>query len=90
VKETTTIIEQYRDKNNTKIVYWDLPGCGTSNFLRDTYLETVDFNKFDFLIIMTATRLTENDHWLIIQTKTLRRLFFCCEIKSMLTLKVND
>jgi hypothetical protein len=90
VKETETIMEQYRDKNNTKSVYWDLPGCGRSNFLRDTYLKTVDFNKFDFLIIMTATRLTENDHWLVIQAKKLRNLFFCRKIKSMLTLKVND
>jgi predicted GTPase len=32
VVETTKSIVSYRDKNNTNLVYWDLPGYGTLNF----------------------------------------------------------
>jgi hypothetical protein len=36
VEETTKKIKSYQDKTNTNFVYWNLPGCGTSNFPRDT------------------------------------------------------
>jgi interferon gamma inducible protein 47 len=76
VDETTKTIKSHQDVNNTNFVYWDLPGCGTSNFPRDTYLKTVDFNKFDLLIIMTTSRFTQNDHWLVTQAKYHGKPFF--------------
>jgi small GTP-binding protein len=75
VVETTKSIVSYRDKNNTNLVYWDLPGCGTLNFPRDNYLETVDFKKFDYLVIITADRFSENDLWLIEQAQDQQKPF---------------
>jgi interferon gamma inducible protein 47 len=75
VKEIMKTINSYQDKTNTNIVYWDLPGYGTSKFPRDTYLETVDFNKFDLLVITTASRFSENDCWLVTEAKDHRKPF---------------
>ncbi len=76
VDETTKTIASYPDKNNTNFVYWDLPGCGTSNFPRDNYLKLIDISKFDHLIIITANRFTENDLWLVAQFEKCRKPFF--------------
>ena len=64
VTETTKEIASYPDPKNPNLLYWDLPGCGTPRFPREQYLEKVNFHQYDFFLIITSTRFTEDDLWL--------------------------
>ncbi len=45
-------------------VLWDLPTVDTPNFPRQTYLKRIGFHKYDYLLVLTRTRITESDIWL--------------------------
>jgi interferon gamma inducible protein 47 len=62
--ETTTEIQAYSHPDNPQLKFWDLPGVGTPNFPKDKYLECIGFDQFDFFLLLSATRFTENDAWL--------------------------
>ena len=64
VKETTVDIESYPHPNNPLLKFWDLPGVGTDRFPRQTYLSDIEVDRFDFFLLITADRFTENDTWL--------------------------
>ncbi len=38
VVETTKKVIEYNDPKHPEFIYWDLPGCGTPSFPRETYL----------------------------------------------------
>ncbi|KAJ3583491.1 hypothetical protein NHX12_017196 [Muraenolepis orangiensis] len=61
VVETTKKPEPYPHPQYTNVTLWDLPGIGTLNFTADLYLKHVQFEKFDFFIIISAGRFREND-----------------------------
>ena len=63
-KSTQGSMIPFRAKTNENIAFWDLPGVGTSRFPRDTYLDIIGFEKYDFFIIVSAQRFTEDDKWL--------------------------
>jgi hypothetical protein len=81
IKETTKNIEHYPDENNPNLIYWDLPGCGTSNFPRETYLEKIQFDQYDFFLLITASRFTQNDAWLIGQMVQQKKIFYLIRTK---------
>ena len=54
----------YPHPDNHLLQFWDLPGVGTDEFPRATYLSQIQVDRFDFFLLMTATRFTENDTWL--------------------------
>ncbi|XP_005074760.1 interferon-inducible GTPase 1-like [Mesocricetus auratus] len=58
VTETTMNITSYKHPKIKTLTLWDLPGIGTMNFLPKEYLEKVQFQKYDFFIIVSATRFT--------------------------------
>ena len=64
VIKTTIDIESYSHPNNPLLKFWELPGVGTVHFPRQTYLSDIDFDRFDFFLLLTADRFTENDTWL--------------------------
>jgi len=64
VKETTVDSRSYPHPNNPLLKFWDLPGFGTDRFPRQTYLTDIDVDRYDFFLLITATRFTENDTWL--------------------------
>ncbi|KAH3898123.1 hypothetical protein DPMN_022341 [Dreissena polymorpha] len=72
--ETTTEVTCYPHPENPNLKLWDLPGVGTLNFPRDTYFETVDFKKYDFLLLVSSSRFSETDLCLL----NIRRFKACC------------
>ncbi|XP_060567209.1 interferon-inducible GTPase 1-like [Ruditapes philippinarum] len=89
VDETTTMPMKYIHPYNENIVLWDLPGMGTQRFPKSTYLKDVGFYKFDFFLIITATRFTENDLWLANEVKRLGKKFYFIRTKMDLDVE-ND
>ncbi|XP_052011905.1 interferon-inducible GTPase 1-like isoform X1 [Apodemus sylvaticus] len=61
VVETTMERQPYNHPNMPNVVFWDLPGIGTTNFPPKTYLEKMKFYEYDFFIIISATRFKKND-----------------------------
>jgi len=64
VKETTVDIRSYEHPDNPKLKFWDLPGVGTDRFPKANYLSEIDVDRYDFFLLITADRFTENDTWL--------------------------
>ena len=44
--------------------FWDLPGVGSNEFPKATYLSRIEVDRYDFFLLITADRFTENDTWL--------------------------
>nr|XP_048275218.1 interferon-inducible GTPase 1-like [Myodes glareolus] len=61
VVETTMRRHPYTHPKIPNVVFWDLPGIGTTNFPPKDYLEKMKFNEYDFFIIVSATRFKKND-----------------------------
>ncbi|EGV95179.1 interferon-inducible GTPase 1 [Cricetulus griseus] len=59
VVETTMKITSYKHPKIKTLTLWDLPGIGTMKFPPKDYLEKVEFQKYDFFIIVSATRFTK-------------------------------
>jgi len=65
VKETTVTVDRsYPHPCNPLLKFWDLPGVGTDRFPRQTYLSRIKVDRFDFFLLITADRFTEDDTWL--------------------------
>jgi len=64
VKQTTVDIKSYSHPSNPLLKFWDLPGVGTDRFPRQTYLSQIEVDRYDFFLLITADRFTENDTWL--------------------------
>ena len=65
VVEKTTERYNYSDPKKLELVYWDLPGCGTPAFPRETYLDRVGFDEYDFLKLFHQTDSKKMMHGLL-------------------------
>ncbi|CAJ1074098.1 interferon-inducible GTPase 5-like [Xyrichtys novacula] len=74
--ETTMEATPYLHPNYPNVTVWDLPGIGTMKFPADKYLEKVDFEKFDFFIIISADRFTEYDVMLVKEIQRMKKKFY--------------
>ncbi|XP_060578227.1 T-cell-specific guanine nucleotide triphosphate-binding protein 2-like [Ruditapes philippinarum] len=90
VNETTLEPTKYMHPNNNNIALWDLPGIGTEKFPKETYLEKVDFEKYDCFLIITANRFTENDIWLAKEVQNLKKKFFFIRTKMNTEVENNQ
>uniref|UniRef100_A0A3Q1I9N6 IRG-type G domain-containing protein n=1 Tax=Anabas testudineus TaxID=64144 RepID=A0A3Q1I9N6_ANATE len=74
--ETTMEVKFYPHPNYPNIIFWDLPGDGTTKFPAHKYLKHVGFERFDFFIIISADRFRENDVKLALEIKRMQKKFY--------------
>ncbi|XP_060589164.1 interferon-gamma-inducible GTPase 10-like [Ruditapes philippinarum] len=81
VKETTLERKRYEHPANKNIVFWDLPGVGTKHFKQEDYLNKVKLNEYDFFILVSSERFSENDCWLAEEIRKMDKRFFFVRTK---------
>ncbi|XP_042196585.1 interferon-inducible GTPase 5-like [Callorhinchus milii] len=74
--ETTQEPTGYLHPDLKGVYFWDLPGIGTSTFKAKQYLKKIKFKRYDFFIIISHTRFTENDTLLAKEIKRLGKNFY--------------
>ncbi|XP_053390119.1 interferon-inducible GTPase 1-like [Mercenaria mercenaria] len=76
LEETTYEICPYRHPESDGFIMWDLPGVGTNQFPKEKYLEAIQYEKYDFFIIMYEKRFREIDTWLAKAVRDKNKKFF--------------
>ncbi|XP_053389448.1 uncharacterized protein LOC128552434 [Mercenaria mercenaria] len=61
VVETTMEPKRFVLSYRNNLQLWDLPGVGTVRVPKDSYLKKVNFEKYDFVIITSKCRITEDE-----------------------------
>ncbi|XP_043560282.1 interferon-inducible GTPase 5-like [Chiloscyllium plagiosum] len=74
--ETTMEPTGYKHPSLPNVCFWDLPGIGTNKFPANKYLNKMKFKSYDFFIIISACRFTENDTKLAREIKRLGKNFY--------------
>ncbi|KAL1276960.1 hypothetical protein QQF64_023633 [Cirrhinus molitorella] len=65
---------EHPEMPNVKI--WDLPGIGSPNFKAKKYLKDVEFNTYDFFIILSSERFMEHDIMLAKEIRKQKKSFY--------------
>ncbi|KAJ1132685.1 hypothetical protein NDU88_010989 [Pleurodeles waltl] len=76
VVETTMDPTPYQYQNHSNVTIWDLPGIGTPKFKADTYLERVNFSRYDFFILIASERFKENHIELALEIQKMGKKFY--------------
>jgi len=79
--EETMAVTEYPHPAHENLVLCDLPGVGTTKFPKEKYLQEVKVDTYDFFIIITATRFTENDAWLATEVSKRNKNFYFVRTK---------
>ncbi|XP_041638523.1 interferon-inducible GTPase 5-like [Cheilinus undulatus] len=86
--ETTKVVTSYPHPVYPNVLLWDLPGIGTTTFLAAEYLKKVEFEKFDFFIIISADRFRENDVKLAKEIQRMGKKFYF--VRSKIDHNIRD
>nr|XP_055068249.1 interferon-inducible GTPase 5-like [Misgurnus anguillicaudatus] len=77
VIQTTMKATMYEHPGMPNVKLWDLPGIGSPQFHPKTYLKSVNFDIYDFFIILSTKRFSENDLMLAKEIKKIKKnLYF--------------
>jgi len=89
VTQTTMEPRSFPHPDNPMLKFWDLPGVGTDEFPRASYLKQIDVDRFDFFLLLTADRFTENDTWLCDEFEKRDKKYFFVRTKIDLDISNN-
>ncbi|XP_058139781.1 interferon-gamma-inducible GTPase 10 [Dasypus novemcinctus] len=90
VVETTHKCTKYQHEKFPNVILWDLPGIGTTNWRPKKYLKKTKFGKYDFYIIISATRFKKNDAQLAIAVQKMKKKFYFVRSKIDLDLQNEE
>ncbi|XP_062996343.1 interferon-inducible GTPase 5-like isoform X2 [Elgaria multicarinata webbii] len=76
VVETTKVPTPYSHPKHPNVTVWDLPGIGTPEFHSSTYLEQVNFSRYDFFILIASERFKSNHVHLACEIQRLGKHFY--------------
>lgn len=76
VVETTRKPTPYTHPQFPNVKVWDLPGIGTPDFEAASYLQSVEFSRYDFFIILSSERFKQNDIVLAKEIKAMDKKFY--------------
>lgn len=63
------------------LLFYDLPGCSTSNFPKESYINNFNIEEFDCVIIVTADRFYEDDFYLIQELLQIKKPVYAVRTK---------
>jgi len=90
VRETTNEARSYQHPDNPKLTFWDLSTGGTNLFPRHSYLSKIEVDRYDFFLLITGTRFTEDDTWLGREFRQRNKKFFFVRTKIGLDISNNQ
>ncbi|GAA6111072.1 interferon-inducible GTPase 5-like [Tachysurus ichikawai] len=76
VVETTTVPTAYPHPKFPNVKLWDLPGIGTPRFKADEYLKQVQFERYNFFIIIASDRFRECHANLAAEIQNMKKKFY--------------
>nr|XP_023969055.2 uncharacterized protein LOC101948288 [Chrysemys picta bellii] len=76
VTETTTKPTVYPYPNHPNVRLWDLPGIGAPDFQPTTYLQQVNFKRYDFFVIIASERFKCNHMALAQEIERMGKRFY--------------
>ena len=82
-------IRSYSHPRNEFLKFWDLPGVGTDRFPRESYLSQIEVDRYDFFLLITADRFTENDTWLGKEIRKRKKKYFFVRTKMAVDISNN-
>ncbi|XP_078402360.1 interferon-inducible GTPase 5-like [Cetorhinus maximus] len=71
----------YKHPNLPNIFLWELPGIRTKQFPADKYMKKMQLKRYDFFIIISRSRFTENDVELTKEIKRMGKNFYLIRSK---------
>ncbi|XP_076113651.1 interferon-inducible GTPase 5-like [Mytilus galloprovincialis] len=77
---TTLEPTAYENPQNKRIVFYDLPGVGTLEFPKETYVSKMALKKYDYFFIFFNFVVCEDDYFLVCELLKLNKSF--CLIRS--------
>lgn len=76
VVRTTQKPAQYSSSKLPNVDLWDLPGTGVTSQSMESYLEEMDFDKYDLIIIIASEQFSSNHVKLAKAMQSMRRRFY--------------
>ncbi|XP_063168323.1 interferon-inducible GTPase 5-like [Candoia aspera] len=76
IVETTKKPTPYSHPKYSSVTIWDLPGVGTPAFNASTYLEQVEFSRYDFFILIASERFKATHAQLAQEIRRLDKHFY--------------
>ncbi|KAJ8013332.1 hypothetical protein DPEC_G00052170 [Dallia pectoralis] len=82
VVQTTIEVKDYPHPKHPNVKLWDLPGVGTPNFKPEDYLQKVQFERYDFFIIISSERFKANDVLLANDIQKMKKKSALCALQD--------
>ncbi|CAM2107926.1 unnamed protein product [Caretta caretta] len=81
VIETTTEPMAYPHPSYPNVILWDLPGIGAMDFRPESYLQKVNFSRYDFFVIVASQRFRSSHADLAQEIQRMEKKFYFVRCK---------